>query len=122
MNKNEFILRQIIGVIILVVVVVKWAIVPYAQYAHISGGPPLDAYFLSLFFGNHAPRGITVLMILAARGFVGLALAFWVLVPGLRFLIDADFNPLARASLILFGGLSVLMFLGALLVHSVLYN
>lgn len=122
MSKNEFILRQILGVIILVFMVIKWAIIPYAENAHVVGGASLDTYVISIFFGNHTPRGITVLMLLAARAFIGLALAFWVLVPGLRFLIDADFNPLARASVILFSGISVLMFVGSLVVHFVFYS
>ncbi|MGU9950875.1 MAG: hypothetical protein ACNYPH_00910 [Gammaproteobacteria bacterium WSBS_2016_MAG_OTU1] len=122
MSPVEFMLRVIGAFAILIFLVLFWAVVPYLQGVHLPNSPAeFEAPLLTIIFGTTQPKLVTVSLLLFSRFCFGMAAAAFVLLPALRFFVDADFRPLARAAVIVFFGSSTVAFFAAILAHLVFY-
>lgn len=101
MNGIEALIRIFLFIVIFYYVVLDWALLPMLD--------PNIELFLTLegYFFSTTPVGLTRTVMLASRGFLGLGLSLFVLIPAFRYLFEFEPHPWANTVLAAFTFLSI---------------
>ena len=111
-----FIIRTTLALVVFLYLVVRWAWLPF-------NNPEMDMEItiVSVFFGTAMPTQWVRDLLLLSRACLGLMVAFYIFMPGLRFFFEFRAEMYNNTLAIILAAVMVASFIGALVVHWMFY-